>query len=126
MRATLSTVGSKFYIEQIFQFSQIFQFRIFATSFKSFVISSVFELDTSSFGFWASFHVPLRVLFQNWVKLQNLPVPVSRSGGQNVPPQSRHGKNTLNLIGSTAFLSSAKFWICFQQKECSFMPFVFG
>ena len=75
MRATLLTVGSNFYKAQISQLSKIFQFRVFA-------ISSVFELDTSSFGFWAFFHVSLGVLFQNWSKLQNLSVLVSLSGGQ--------------------------------------------
>ena len=81
MRATLSTVGSNFYIAQISQFSKIFQLRVFATIFQSFAISSVFELDTSSFGFWAFFHVSLGVFFQNWSTFQNLPVPVSQSGG---------------------------------------------
>ena len=36
---------------------EIFQFCVFATIFQSFAISSIFELDTSSFGFWALFHV---------------------------------------------------------------------
>ena len=78
MRATLQTVGSNFYIGQISQFSKIFQFCIFATIFQSFAIFSVFELDTSPFGFWAFFHVSLGVNFQN------LPVPVSRSGGNDI------------------------------------------
>ena len=83
MRATLSTVGSIFYITQIFQFSEIYQFHVFATVFQSFAIKSIFELDTASFEFWAFFLVILGVSFQNLSKLQNRPVPVSQRGGQS-------------------------------------------
>ena len=122
MRATLSTVGSNFYIAQISQFSKIFQLRVFATIFQSFAISSVFELDTSSFGFWAFFHVSLGVLFQNWSKFQNLSVLVSQSGGQNIPPPLPHSSaaRRAGLAMPTLFIKAGMGHPWVAQEVCHF------
>ena len=94
--------GQEIYITQILPNLSIFgiyRFRVFATIFQSFAISSIFELDTSSFGFWAFFHVILRVFFKAGQNFKTGPSRLPKVVGRICPPPGSQGKNTPWLIG---------------------------
>jgi len=79
MRATLVTVSSKIYITIIFNFWKFFNFAFLQHFFNPLTFCHFF-------GFWAFFHVIIRVSFQNWSKFQNWSIQASQSDGQNLPP----------------------------------------
>ena len=94
--------GQEIYITQILLILSIlgiYQFRVFGTIFQSFAISSIFELDTSSFGFWAFFHVILRVFFKTGQNFKTGPSWLPKVVGRICPPRGSQGKNTPWLIG---------------------------